>query len=172
MKRQDSRLKAATLVKMSLLSCSLLLSNAALNAAEHAGHLSRSTITQGQAYLLPKILPIHRFDLDGKPTIGTQAGVLQIDVNGIAKLFILNPKIPSMKQLNKTLSKDMLGELAGPQGEDDDKAYYWTFHVLSIEPFEQNIYHIDVLFSDADQHWKEYRVRGYRIANPKWQLVE
>ena len=172
MKRQDPRLKAAAVAKMSLLCCSLLLSIAAGNAAEHLGHLSRSSITQGQAYLLPKILPIHQFDLNGKPTIGTQAGVLQIDVNGNAKLYIVNPKVSSMKQLDKNLSTDMLGKPAGPQGEDDNKAYYWTFHVLSIEPFEQNIYHIDVLFSDADQHWKEYRVRGYRIANPKWQLVE
>ncbi len=54
---------------------------------------------------------------------------------------------------------------------NDNKAYYWTFHVVGIEPLEQNIYHIDVQFSDPEQHWKEYRVRGYRT-NSQWTLVE
>lgn len=173
MKRQDPRLRATTVAKMSLLSCSLLLSIATGNAFDHSGmYKSRSATPDGPAYMLPQILPIHRFDLEGKPSVGADAGRLKIDVKGNAKLYILNSKLSSMKKLDTNLAKEILGVPVGPHGEDDNKPYYWTFHVLAIEPFEQNIYHIDVQFADAEQHWKEYRVRGYRIANPQWQLVE
>ncbi|MFA6210019.1 MAG: hypothetical protein WCT03_04970 [Candidatus Obscuribacterales bacterium] len=133
---------------------------------------TKPAITNGPAYLLPKILTIHRFDLNGNPCVGADAGRLQIDVKGNAKLYILNSKVASMKSLDKNLTREILGIPTGPQGEDDNKPYYWTFDVMTIDPVEQNIYHIDVQFADADQHWKEYRVRGYRIGNPQWQVVE
>jgi hypothetical protein len=172
MKRQDSKLKMETVAYASLLLCSLSLStHVAADAFDHSGH-SRPTTVDGHAYLLPKILPIHRFNLSDNPAVGADVGRLNIDVNGNAKLYFINPKVSSMKLLNTNLSNDLLGKPDGPYGEDENKAYYWTFQVLAIEPFEQNIYHIDVQFSDGDQHWMKYRVRGYRIANPTWQLVE
>ncbi len=173
MKHPRTNLGMAALTKMVFLSAALFLTATAGDSFDHSGmYKSRSATPDGPAYMLPKILQIHRFDLNEKPCIGADAGRLKIDVKGNAKLYILNSKVSSMKELDKNLAKEILGVPAGPQGEDENKPHYWTFHVLTIDPLELNIYHIDVQFADAEQRWKEYRVRGYRIANPQWQLVE
>lgn len=174
MKYPGTRLKSIVLTKMSFLSIAVSGATAVHGSAfdHNAMYTSKPAITNGHAYLLPKILPIYRFDLNATPCVGADAGRLQIDVKGNAKLYILNSKVASMKSLDKNLTRETLGIPTGPQGEDENKPYYWTFDVMTIDPVEQNIYHIDVQFADADQHWKEYRVRGYRIANPQWQVAE
>jgi len=174
MKYPDTSLKSIVLTKLTFLGIVIFATTTVpVSAFDHNGmYTSKPAITNGPAYLLPKILPIHRFDLNAPPCVGADAGRLQIDLKGNAKLYILNSKVASMKSLDKNLTRETLGIPTGPQGEDENKPYYWTFDVMTIDPLEQNIYHIDVQFADADQHWKEYRVRGYRIGNPQWQVVE
>jgi hypothetical protein len=177
MKCRHLGLRAATVANLSWLSCSLLLSITAGNAFDHSG-MYEVRPRVGSAYLLPKILSIHPFNMHEQPPISSMsAGSIHIDAKGNARLYISNLKMPNlkgsaMKALDKELAAAILGKANGPQGEDDNEPYFWTFHVMAIQAFELDIYHIDVQFTDADQHWKKYRVRGYQIANPRWQLVE
>jgi hypothetical protein len=138
---------------------------------DHGG-MHKTITPDGPAYLLPKILSIHPFDPHKQSSIGADAGTLNIDEKGNAMLYLPNWKISSMRMLDKNSAKDVLGTPYGPHGEEENKPYFWTFDVLTIHVSGNNLYHIDVQFADADQHWKKYRVRGYQIANPQWRLVD
>lgn len=138
---------------------------------EHGG-MHKFVPVDGPAYLLPRSLSVHSLDLHKQPSMGADVGTLFIDAAGNAHLRIANSRIASMKALDKTLGKELLGAPVGPHGEDEDNAYFWTFNILAMQAFEPNIYHVDVQYADTDQHWKKYRVRGYQISNPQWQAVE
>lgn len=134
------------------------------------GEMYRGHTPDGPAYLLPKILQMYPFDLNAHPVYGKPAGTLNIDKNGHAKLYFQNIEVPSMKDLDSKSSK-ILGTFLGPTGEDDNQAYYWTCDVLTFHASGPNLYHIDVQFTDKEQHWKSYRVRGYQVI-PEWISVE
>jgi hypothetical protein len=136
---------------------------------DHGG-MHRYHTPDGPAYLLPKILQMHPFDLNAQPVYGKPAGTLNIDKNGHAKLYFQNIEVPSMKDLDCKSSK-ILGTFLGPTGEDDNQAYYWNCDVLTFHASGPNLYHIDVQFADKEQHWKSYRVRGYQVI-PEWISVE
>jgi hypothetical protein len=154
-----------------LLGFALVLGLSVLSAKSinHGGtHVGKTP--DGPAYLLPKILQMHPLDLDAHPVYGKPAGTLNIDRIGHAKLDFQNIEVPSMKKLDSKSSK-ILGSFAGPSGEDENQAYYWTCNVLTFHASGPNLYHIDVQFADKEQHWKSYRVRGYQVIS-EWIPVE
>jgi hypothetical protein len=109
-----------------LIGFALVLGFSVLSAKsfDHSGMYVGRT-PDGPAYLLPKILQMYPLDLDAHPVYGKPAGFLNIDRTGHAKLDFQNIEVPSMKKLDSKSSK-ILGSFAGPSGEDENQAYYWT----------------------------------------------
>lgn len=166
MKYQNAKSKLLSLSKVSFVCCALI-STTAISYSRQGS--TRETLTpNGPAYLPPKHLSIHPFNLSSTPVYVKAAGSLTIEKNGSAKLYL--PCTTSSKVLDKKATCELLGEALGPQGEDENNSYFWTFDVMTFHPSGNNLYHIDAQFDDAGL-WKSYRVRGYQI-NPEWHPVD
>lgn len=157
------------LFAMAVLSCSACNVLWAQGSHRDGGWHQSVTVTS-PSYMPPHRLTIYPYVVDGRnlKIIGNGAGSLYIDESGNGQLHLNKP----FATLNKDTVKTLLGDGQGPQGEDDDSAYFWSFDVLMPQTGTQNIYHIDVQFADANRKWKKYRVRGYQITNPQWQEVQ
>jgi len=121
----------------------------------------------GLNYERPKSTTLHAVNLKVPGCIGKDFGGLRVDKEGNA-FFGVGGK--GIKSLTSETTTRALGEGSGPQTEGETK--FWTYNVLSVHSFEPNIYHVDVERADDEGHWKRYRIRGYLIANPVWQIVK
>lgn len=120
----------------------------------------------GLNYELPKSTNLHAVDIKVPNCIGKDCGGLRIDKEG--NVFF-NVRGSGIKSLTGETTITALGQGSGPVTEGETT--FWTYNVLSVHSFEPNIYHVDVERADAEGHWKRYRIRGYLIANPAWQIV-